>query len=142
MTTTLTAAIVMAAAAWATPTRDATVAGLATFYAQGVMESVAVNRGLIAETDDYGDWLRRKGLTGSVALNRAGDLGRTVWLRGPDGLEGPFMVIDCARRDHYQDRIAQGRVVEVDWDTARRWGMRGPVPVQVVFKFTAPDMAR
>ena len=140
--TALTAAVAIIATAWATPTPNATVTGLATFYAPGVMEAVAVNRGLISETGEYGDWLRREGLAGAVALNRAGDLGRTVWLRGPDGLEGPFMVIDCARRDHYQDRIAQGRVVEVDWSTSRRWGMRGPVSVVVVFRFDAPDMAR
>lgn len=130
---TLAAVAAMHLALWGIPTSEELVEGQATYYAEGVMAKVAVNRGYIADVADYRAWLEREGLVGTVALNAAGDLGRWVYLEGPQGVEGPFLSIDCAQRDHYVDRVRRGRVVEVDWWTAQRWGMRGPVAVRVLF---------
>lgn len=122
------------AAGWETSTPISSLDGEATYYASGVMATVAANRGLVAEPGEFPAWLETQGYVGAVALNRAGDLGRQVWLQGPAGLvEGPFLVIDCAHPDLWLDREQRGRVVEVDWETARRWQMRGPVVVQVFF---------
>ena len=65
--------------------------GLATFYAPGMMEHVLDVR------DGYGQMLRCPECVGTVALLRAGDIGRKVWLQPPGGEKiGPFLVIDCA----------------------------------------------
>lgn len=132
MTTIITAALVLLP--WNEPTGSVYLVGQATYYSDGVMETVAVNRGHIASPDLYGAWLQVNGLTGAIAGNRAGDLGRRVWIHGPDGLEGPFLVIDCAQRGpHYEAREAAGRVIEVDYPTAVAWDMAGPIPVVVLF---------
>lgn len=67
-------------AAWSEPTPMTFLDGYATYYAPGLMEKVAANRGI-----DLQAYL------GGVALNRAGDLGRAVWLEwGPGQVEGPL----------------------------------------------------
>lgn len=65
---------------------------------------------------------------GYVATLRPGDLGRTVWLQSPGRFaEGPFLVVDYAAREDF-DRLRQrGLVIEVDYETAQRWGMQGPL---------------
>lgn len=127
-------AVAAAVTGWAQPTAAEQLEGEATFYAQGMMSRVAVNRGLIDFPGDLARWLRMEGAVGAVALNRAGDLYRHVWIDGPLGIEGPFVAIDCSQREHYEDREARGRVVEVDWVTKERWGMAGPVAVRVWFR--------
>jgi hypothetical protein len=99
--------------------------GYATYYAPGLMEKVAANRGI-----DLQAYL------GGVALNRAGDLGRAVWLEwGPGQVEGPFLAVDCAQFKHFPERQRLSYVVEVDAGTARRHRFygAGPVPVRVLF---------
>ena len=98
--------------------------GQATYYSPGLMERVAENRGMDLS-----------GYAGGVALNRKGDLGRAVWLDWGGVTEGPFRIVDCARRDHYKARERKGYVVEVDAQTAKRHGFFGigPVPVKVYF---------
>lgn len=75
------------------------------------------------------------GYMGGVALNRQGDLGRVVWLEFKHSIEGPYLVVDCAKSVDYKARERQGRVVEVDARTAMRHGFYywGPVPVHVYF---------
>lgn len=110
---------------WDTPTPAAHVDGMATYYAPGLLARVAAYRGV--DTSAH---------AGIVALNRAGDLGRTVWLQWADGAaEGPFLSVDCARRGDYALRLQQNRVVEVDATVARQRGFYGvgPVPVRVWF---------
>lgn len=70
---------------------------------------------------------------GSVALLRAGDLDRKVWIQLENGeVDGPFQVLDVAARHHIPSLLARNWVVDVDYDTAMRWGMRGPVPVTIL----------
>ena len=48
-------------------------------------------------TRGHGQMLRCDECVGTVALLRAGDIGRKVWLQPPAGEQvGPFLVIDCA----------------------------------------------
>ena len=113
-----TAAILL----WTSMTTAPTLEGKATYYDEGIMQRVIANRGW-----DYAD---------GVALNRAGDLGRTVWLLWEDGtIDGPLPVVDCAQRDHYRTREDQSRVVEVSAELAQKRGFYGvgPVPVTVLF---------
>lgn len=108
---------------WSSPTQAPVISGEATFYAPGVMATVARNRGVSLD-----------GRVGGVALNRKGDLGRDVWLEVNGRMYGPFLVIDCAQQGHYKDRERLGRVVEVSGRQARKWGMRGPIKVKVWFE--------
>jgi hypothetical protein len=124
-------AMVLVAGGWAASSPQG-LAGQATYMRPGLMADVVAYRGL-----DLG------GYTGAVALNRRGDLGRSVWVRWPDGsLEGPLLVVDCAQRgEHYRAREWQGRVIEVDAETAQRHGFYGVGPlggVRVYFDGPVP----
>ena len=116
---TTTAAILF----WASMTTAPAIQGEPTYYDEGIMQRVIANRGLT--------W------ADGVALNRAGDLGRTIWLLWPDGtVDGPLPVVDCAQRgEHYRTRERQNRVVEVSAKLAQQRGFYGvgPVPVTVLF---------
>ena len=121
----MTTALFLLLAGWSEPTPDPAVEGLSTYYAPGLMAQVIENRGL-----DYAD---------GVALNACGDLNRPVWLLWPDSsVDGPLPVVDCAQEAHYQDRIDQGRVVEVSARLARERGFYGVGPASVTVLFDAP----
>lgn len=93
------------------------LSGTITYYAEGVMERVQAYRGLSCAE-----------CIGAVALLPAEDIGRRVWLqRAGEAAEGPFLVVDCAQAEHREALEARGIVGEVDWPTARRWGMAGPM---------------
>lgn len=66
---------------------------------------------------------------------------RRVWLQRPGrDVEGPFLVVDCAQRNHRAALIERGWVVDVDWETAQRWGMRGPQRgVKIMFEPDDPQ---
>ena len=127
MTTIITAALVLLP--WNESTPDVALTGKATFYSEGKMAEVAEYREFITDTVAYQSWLQSSGYVGAVALNRARDRFREVWLQRPDGtIEGPFLSIDCAQRgQHYEDREVDNRIVEVDHATAERWGMDAPL---------------
>jgi hypothetical protein len=88
--------------------------GSAVFYAPTVMEATAFYRGISL-----------KGYVGAVAVPFCSEIGHTVWLkRATHPWEGPFIVVDCARRnDIYGQIIYREQVVEVDFNTAVSWGM-------------------
>ena len=90
------------------------VIGKALFYAPFVMEATANWREMSLD-----------GYLGGVATMTCGLLGEPVWLRRPGyEWEGPYRVVDCARRNDLYGLITYwGDSVEVDWKTARRWGM-------------------
>lgn len=88
--------------------------GRAVFYAPGIMKSTAKWRGM-----DYPE-----GYIGGVALGSPAEIGETVWLYGPFGWEGPFLVVDCPQRvDVFTTIVLRQQAVEVDFNTAMRWGM-------------------
>ncbi len=119
--------ILLVLLAWSDPTPGDYLDGKATYYAPRLMEEVAANRGM---TPGYH--------VGFVAMNRAGDLGRTVWIEHDGVVHGPFLVVDVAQEGaHYQAREERGYVIEVSWEQAQLWGMRGPIKVRV--HFVAPE---
>lgn len=90
------------------------VYGTAVFYSPGIMKATAKHRGM-----EYPD-----GYLGGVALGSPGEIGETVWLYGPNGWEGPYLVVDCPQRvDVFTTIVIRQQVVEVDFNTAVRWGM-------------------
>lgn len=88
--------------------------GKATYYAPGAMKATARWRELDLE-----------GYAGGVSLMSPADIGHKVWLKRPGhDWEGPFLVVDCARRgDMYGVIVSRGEVIEVDFQTAQRWGL-------------------
>ncbi|MBO9393293.1 hypothetical protein, partial [Caldilinea sp.] len=102
------------------------ITGLAMYYAPQVMDRVELYRERVNQIEVCEECI------GRVALLRAGDLGRLVWIQVGDGIvEGPFQVLDVAARHHIPDLLRRNWVVDVDYETARRWGMRGPIEVTV-----------
>ena len=96
--------------------------GLATFYAAGMMEHV------LAVRAGHGQALRCAECVGTVALLRAGDIGRQVWLQPPGGEPvGPFLVIDCARREDIPPLVARNWAVDVSFEVGQLWGMDRPL---------------
>src|SRR5512136_842620 len=90
--------------------------GYATFYAPGVMERVADYRGLSCAD-----------CIGYAAMVDPQYLGQRIWIGRPgERSEGPFLVVDCGQAEHKAVQTARGLVAEVDFETARRWNMRGP----------------
>jgi len=98
--------------------------GQVTYYSPGLMEWVYEYR-LRSEQVPVCD---PPACVGYVAMMRPGDLGRKVWLK-PAGqvAEGPFLVVDYADQRNFAALWARGLVAEVDYATAQRWHMQGPL---------------
>jgi hypothetical protein len=102
--------------------------GLATFYSSGTMDWVWNYRRSRGEVNDCPECV------GAVALLRAGDIGRKVWLQPPGGeLAGPFMVVDCARGEDVQPLVDRSWVVDVSFEVGQLWGMTRPLDGVVVW---------
>jgi hypothetical protein len=102
------------------------ITGLAMYYAPQVMDRVEMYRERVNKIEACEECI------GRVALLRAGDLGRLVWIQvGKGKIEGPFQVLDVAARHHIPDLLRRNWVVDVDYETAKRWGMRGPIEVTI-----------
>lgn len=88
--------------------------GIAVFYGPNVMEGTAEYRGL--SLDNY---------LGGVALPTCSGIGSPVWIKRIEKeWEGPYLVVDCAQRnDLYGVAVIRAEAVEVDFNTAVRWGM-------------------
>lgn len=100
--------------------------GKAMYYNPGVMELVLENRLKAGQVVPCRDCV------GYVAMLRVGDLNSKVWIQLPDAtVEGPFQVIDTADKRHIPMLINKGWIVDVDYETAMRWGMAGPRLVTV-----------
>lgn len=96
--------------------------GVATFYAAGMMEYVHGYR------LEQGQLPICPECVGTVALLRAGDIGRKVWLEPPGGERvGPFLVIDCARREDVAALLGRNWVVDVSYEVGQLWGMDRPL---------------
>lgn len=110
-------------------------AGYAAYYGEGVMEQVIEIRQAGWTAGPLPDPLPAD-VVGCVARRDCGEIGQLVWLCGPAGCQGPFMVADCANRVNgdAQRMARRGIVVEVDHSTAARWGVlgKGPDGIEVV----------
>ena len=97
------------------------VSGKAMYYNPDVMQRV------IATREGFGHIGECATCIGYVAMLRAGDLDRTVWLQiGPTRVEGPFQVVDVAAPKHVGMLQERGWIVDVDYETAERWQFRMP----------------
>ena len=103
--------------------------GLATYYNPGVMEEVLNYRLAAQDIDPCPECV------GTVALLRAGDIGRRVWLQ-PPGADpvGPFLVVDCSRRQDFQPLLDRNWVVDVSFEVGQYWGMNRPLEDVIVFE--------
>jgi hypothetical protein len=96
--------------------------GLATYYAPGLMEAVQGKRAVSGQIGDCPECV------GAVALLRAGDIGRKVWLQPPGGEPvGPFLVVDCTRRQDVMPLLGRGWAVDVSYELGQIWGMTRPL---------------
>jgi hypothetical protein len=103
------------------------IKGLAMYYNPGVMEQV-LKRQL-----GWGDVTECDECIGRVALLREGDMDRRIWLQRPGhAAEGPFWVVDQAAEHDVPDLLKRNWAVDVDYETAMRWEMRGPIPIIVL----------
>lgn len=110
--------------------------GLATYYAEGLMDYVRGYRLGLGQVDACAECV------GAVALLRAGDIGRKVWLQAPgQAPAGPFLVVDCARREDYPRLLARGWAVDVSFELGRLWGMNAPLGGVTVLEDPADAMA-
>ena len=102
------------------------ITGYAMYYNPNIMQEVLRYR------LDLGQVSQCAECVGNVALLRAGDLNRRVWLQWADGVvEGPFLVVDAAAQHHVTLLLNRNWVIDVDNRTAVRRGMAGPVMVTV-----------
>ncbi len=102
--------------------------GLATYYGSGVMEWVEKYRRGRDQLPPCPECV------GNVALLRAGDIGRKVWLQHPNGeLYGPFLVIDCAQRTDVPSLLDREWAVDVSWELSRDWRMDRPLAGVIVW---------
>jgi hypothetical protein len=96
-------------------------AGIITFYARGVFEIVYENRLRWGQVQPCPECI------GLAAVLDCGRLGERVWIDGPNGWEGPFLVADCSNAAHLPAQKKRRLTAEVDWDTGQRWHMRAPI---------------
>ena len=100
--------------------------GHAVYYAEGVMEEVVYVR---QHTDKVWATLPKEvpPVIGFVALNDCNEIGDLVWLwhESPPELAGPYWVVDCRAPQDVAEADRKGIVVEVDYNTATRWGIVG-----------------
>lgn len=124
---------------WEDETPYMSMSGCAAYYGIGVMEKTALNMGYIdeADSDAYYEWLESEGYIGAVAVYRLGDRGKDVYILWPDGIiDGPYKSIDVVAEHHYDLGLDKNRVIDVDYETAVRHDMRGPVSVTIVYDYS------
>lgn len=111
--TDLTLALITVAT-WLTPLPTHAQGWLVNYGSQNVVEAVAAYRGY-----DLAPYPERCGVS---AMSPA-DLGQLAWLRLPDGeWYGPCLVMDVAAREHFEQYVRNGEVLEIPRWLAERLG--------------------
>ena len=101
--------------------------GHAAYYNEGIMEWVVAVR----QANQGWEHSLPQDLppvVGFVAVPECERIGKLVAIwHQPDGWCGPYLVADCANRleGHDEQMRRKGIVVEVDYNTATRWGVIG-----------------
>lgn len=96
--------------------------GSVTYYADGVFDEVYSNRLAFGHVQACPECV---GLIAVLDRQYVGDL---AYVTRPGHVEeGPFLIADCAAAKDFARLQKRGLVAEVDWETAQRWGMRGPL---------------
>lgn len=107
--------------------------GSVTYYADGVFDEVYTNRLAFGHVQPCPECI---GLIAVLDRQFVGDLAYVT--RPGRAEEGPFLVADCAAVEDLARLQKRGLVAEVDWATAQRWGMRGPIHGVTVRVVTRP----
>jgi hypothetical protein len=102
------------------------VFGICSQYDPGVMESVI-------RTRQAGYTSRRlprslPKVDGYIAVKDCREIGNIVWMRKLGDIEWEtFLIVDCASKDDggYQWMDTNNVIAEVDFETAKRWGVIG-----------------
>lgn len=103
------------------------IQGLAMYYNPGVMDRV------LQRQIGWGHVTECYECIGRVALLREGDMDRRIWLQRPGHeVEGPFWVVDQAAEHDVPGLVRRNWAVDVDYETAMRWKMQGPIPIIVL----------
>ena len=131
------AILALAASLMSPVAADPLVVGRATYYNPPWMQEAYANRLAWGQVEPCPECV------GMVALLDPEYIGRHVWLQRP-GMdpEGPFLVVDCAQRDHFVERERQGRIVEVSAEVAQAHGFFEVGPVDVGVWFVEPPWLR
>ena len=107
--------------------------GHAAYYNPQIFEQVVAVRlagwtaGSLTEDD-------LRGVIGYVAVPDCNEIGRRVWLfHESEGWRGPYLVADCANHieNHHVRMRKRGIICEVDFQTAKRWGILGMGPQHI-----------
>ena len=97
------------------------IRGQATYYSSdSIFTEVWRNRQAVVQPCN--------GCVGFAALLDCNDLGTRVWVSNGIEWVGPLLVIDCADKRHRDMLLRRGWVVDL---LADRWGMQGPIEVEV-----------
>lgn len=106
--------------------------GHAAYYSEGVMEQVVAVR--------QAGWaagslpVSLPPVVGFVAVPDCAEIGGLIWLfYEGEGWSGPYLIADCANKTEKHDVEMRKRdiVVEIDNNTARRWGVLGLGPADI-----------
>jgi len=123
---------------WEDDTWFPSMSGCAAYYADGNMAKTMTAFGYTEKSSGYYNWLDENGYLGAVAVYRKGDMGKDVHILWPDGtIDGPYIAIDVVAKHHYNLGLSKNRVVDVDYNTAMRHEMRGPVAVTIIYDYTS-----
>jgi len=106
----------------------AVLVGQATYYAPGVMDEVVARRLAWGQVNPCE---ATPGCSGYVATLDCEHIGRSALVWVADSFAGRFTVADCARAQDAPGLAARGWAVDLDWPTARRYGLRAPAPARV-----------
>jgi len=118
-------------------TKEASVNGYISYYDEGLMERVAVNRGYIDSRNEYSAWLKENGYIGAISGMRYADIGRVVYIGMGGETTGPYIIIDCSGRDDYfRNVFILGRIGEVSKRVAKSYNMNEPLPATIIYDET------
>ena len=100
--------------------------GQAAYYNRGVFEQVVAIRQAGWTANPLPEELPP--VIGFVARRDCSEIGQLVWIyHKSEGVQGPYLVADCANQIEEHDKAMKKRgiIVEVDFNTATRWGVVG-----------------
>lgn len=103
--------------------------GQAAYYNSGVFEQVVAIRQTGWTANPLPEELPP--VIGFVARRGCSEIGQLLWIyHESEGVQGPYLVADYANQIEGHDKVMRrkGIIVEVDFNTATRWGVIGLSP--------------
>ena len=103
--------------------------GQAAYYNPGVFKQVVAIRQAGWTANPLPEELPP--VIGFVARQDCTEIGQLVWIyHESEGIQGPYLIADCANKLEGHDKKMRRKsiIVEVDFNTATRWGVIGLGP--------------